>query len=147
MSIQTISAFEKTMHASDEWLKQMQEELAWPADKQDAYHALRAGLHFLRDRLMPTEAAHLAAQLPMLIRGLYYEGWHPADKPLKIDNYSEISDYLSNAIDRDISAEPTLILRSLFTVLHRNITEGELEHIQSMLPSEMRAFWPNTVTS
>jgi uncharacterized protein (DUF2267 family) len=66
---------------------------------------------------------------------------------LKIDNYSEISDYLSNAIDRDISAEPTLILRSLFTVLHRNITEGELEHIQSMLPSEMRAFWPNMVTS
>ena len=26
---------------------------------------------------------HLGAQLPMLLRGLYYEGWHMAGKPTK----------------------------------------------------------------
>jgi uncharacterized protein (DUF2267 family) len=30
-------------------------------------------LHALRDRLTVEEASDLAAQLPMLIRGLYYE--------------------------------------------------------------------------
>jgi hypothetical protein len=29
----------------------------------------------LRDRIGPANASHLGAQLPMLLRGLYYEGW------------------------------------------------------------------------
>jgi uncharacterized protein (DUF2267 family) len=32
-------------------------------------------LHALRDRLPPEIAVHLSAQLPMLVRGIYYEGW------------------------------------------------------------------------
>lgn len=141
----TISVFEKTLQKSNEWLDSMQIALDWPADKQDAYHAMRAGLHFLRDRLTPTETAHLSAQLPMLLRGLYYEGWNPSDKPLDINTYEELTEYLADAIDRDIIADPTVIMRALFSVLYEHITEGQLAHIQSMLPAEMRAFWPNIV--
>jgi len=142
-----VATFDTTLQKSNEWVREMKDALDWAADEQDAYHALRAGLHFLRDRLTPDEAAHLSAQLPMLIRGLYYEGWHPADKPLDINNYDDIRSYLADAIDRDISPDPTLILRALFQVLHNNITMGELEHLQSVLPGSMRAFWPNEVTS
>jgi hypothetical protein len=35
-------------------------------------------LHVLRDRLTIQEAVQPGAQLPMLIRGLYWEGWDPA---------------------------------------------------------------------
>ena len=40
---------------------------------------------FIRDPVVPTvnEVAALGVQLPMLVRGFYYEGWKPADKPLR----------------------------------------------------------------
>ncbi len=47
----------------------------------NAYSALRAVLHALRDRLTAQQATHLGAQLPLLVRGIYYEGWHAAQKP------------------------------------------------------------------
>ena len=53
-------------------------------DKADAYKALRAVLQTLRDRLPMQEAVHFGAQLPMLLRGLYYEGWKPAQTPIKM---------------------------------------------------------------
>jgi len=42
---------------------------------------VRAGLHALRDRLIPDEAVDLGAQLPMLVRGMHYEGWKPNATP------------------------------------------------------------------
>lgn len=146
MSQEHISGFENSLKKTYEWIDDMQTELSWEADRQDAYHALRAGMHFVRDRLMPEEAAHLSAQLPMLVRGLYYEGWNPTDKPLEIDNYDEITTYLDSVIDTDLPADPTLVLRAMFKVLHKHISMGQLEHIQSMLPATMRVFWPNIVS-
>jgi len=50
-------------------------------DKRYAYRALRAVMHAIRDRLTVDETAQLAAQLPELIRGIYYEGWDPSRTP------------------------------------------------------------------
>lgn len=145
MSIETITAFNRTLHKSNEWIEDFRKELPETATMQDAYHGIRAALHFLRDRLTIAEAAHLSAQLPMLIRGLYYEGWQPIDTPSNINTVDEVSTYLEDAINRDMSSEPTVIIRALFSVLYKHISHGELEHIQSMLPAEMRVFWPNIV--
>lgn len=145
MSIDTISSFKSTLQKSDEWIKDMQAALPVAASEQDAYHALRAGLHCLRDRLPTNESVHLSAQMPMLIRGLYFEGWQPSETPMLMDNLDEISSYLTNAIHRDISSDPMVIMKALFSVLHKHISEGELSHIQSMLPAETRVFWPNLV--
>jgi uncharacterized protein (DUF2267 family) len=82
MSPSNVAAFDKTIEKTNVWLGELQAVLTWD-DRERAYHALRAVLHALRDRLPPHEAVDLGAQLPMLVRGFYYDGWHPADKPLK----------------------------------------------------------------
>src|ERR1035438_1312523 len=65
------------------WLKEVAAEMG-DEDRQSAYRALRAVLHTLRDRLTVDVAVKLAAQLPTLIRGIYYEDWDPSRTPLPI---------------------------------------------------------------
>src|SRR5258706_13987050 len=83
LSIWHPGIFDTTIRKTADWLRQIMQALGWE-NEQRAYLALRAVLHTLRDRLPIAEAAHLGAQLPMLIRGFYYDGWKPASKPLKL---------------------------------------------------------------
>ena len=68
--------FDRTVHTTNRWLQELT-GLLDGGSRHDAYVALRATLHALRDRLPIEETAELAAQLPMLVRGFYYEGWDP----------------------------------------------------------------------
>jgi uncharacterized protein (DUF2267 family) len=72
MPVTQPDVFEQTLQKTNEWLTRLATELAGD-DRQLAYRALRASLHALRDRLIVDEAAHLGAQLPLLVRGIYYE--------------------------------------------------------------------------
>jgi uncharacterized protein (DUF2267 family) len=76
MSITGLEVFDTTLQKTNEWLQEIMQEFG-TENRQQAYAALRATLHTLRERLPTEETAHLGAQLPMLIRGIYYEGWHP----------------------------------------------------------------------
>lgn len=72
--------FDHTVQEANIWLKAVAEQLHFE-ERRHAYSALRATLHALRDRLTPESAVHFGAQLPMVVRGLYYEGWRIAGKP------------------------------------------------------------------
>ena len=74
MSATALEVFDRTIHKTNIWLKDLMEILGC-TDRQEAYTSLRATLHALRDRLTIEETAQVAAQLPMLIRGFYFEGW------------------------------------------------------------------------
>jgi len=68
-----VAALDHTIQETNTWLKKARgrDHLG---DRPHAYNALRAVLHVLRDRLTPEQAVHLGAQLPTLVRGIYYEG-------------------------------------------------------------------------
>jgi len=135
--------FATTIQKTHLWLKELLEELWWD-DEHRAYLALKATLHALRDRLTVEEAVQLGAQLPMLIRGFYYEGWSPAGKPVKVRHKEEflaqVKEYLRSMKESDIDAEN--IVRAVFKVLSRRISEGEIEDIKHILPPELRELWP-----
>jgi uncharacterized protein (DUF2267 family) len=141
MSTTQHELFSTTRQKAHIWLKELMEELWWK-DEHRAYLALKAALHALRDRLTVDEAVHLGAQLPMLIRGFYYEGWSPAGKPVKERHKEEFCAHVQESFPRESARDVERIVRAVFDVLSKRITEGEIEDIKHILPPELRELWP-----
>lgn len=142
MTTATVSAFENTLHKTNVWLKDLLFELEWhETDYQRAYHALRTVLHALRDRLPVEEAADLSAQLPMLIRGFYYEGWSPAKVPTLQRTREEFFLRISEEYADDMSVNVEEVTRAVFRVLAMHVSLGELEDVKQCLPESIRKLW------
>ncbi|MCI0461017.1 MAG: DUF2267 domain-containing protein [Gemmataceae bacterium] len=140
MTQASLAAFDSTLQTTNIWLNDILERLGWP-DRYRAYHALRAVLHALRDRLPVEQAAALAAQLPMLVRGFYYEGWHPHGKPLKERHKEEFLAHIAAAFRDDPDVDPERVTRAVLQVLSNHVTSGEIEGVKRSLPPELRALW------
>ncbi len=137
-----IEAFDTTLQTTHLWLNELCERMCW-ADAHRAYYAFRAVLHALRDRLTIDEVAALGAQLPMLIRGFYYEGWHPAGKPLKERKKEEFLAHVAAAYREESTGPSERITRNVFAVVAAHISPGEAESVRRVLPEEIRELWPS----
>jgi uncharacterized protein (DUF2267 family) len=143
-----LEAFDTTLNKTHVWLKEIMDELEWQ-DRHWSYLALRGVLHSLRDRLPVDEVAQLGAQLPMLIRGMYYEGWKPAGKPLRERHREEflmdaMSGFGEAALANILSHHCTdaeAIVRAVFSAISRHTTESAA--IRHTLPAEIRSLWPH----
>lgn len=140
MSASGLKVFDSTLQLTNGWLHELMEELGWP-QRERAYHALRAVLHALRDRLPVGEVAALAAQLPMLVRGIYYEGWRPLDGPLRGHRREELLAEVGAAFPGDRDVDPERVARAVFHVMGRHLTSGEVEGVKHLLPEELRVLW------
>jgi uncharacterized protein (DUF2267 family) len=138
MSMNGLEVFDATVQKTNAWLKDLMQELH-VEDRHKAYLALRAVLHALRDRLTVAEVAQLGAQLPMLVRGFYYEGWDPTGKPLKVRHEEEFLAQIGHEVSGD---SPARLASTVFALLARRISDGEIEDVKHVLPAELRNLWP-----
>jgi uncharacterized protein (DUF2267 family) len=138
----SLSAFESILHTTHVWLNELTDMLGWPDDPHRAYLALRAVLHALRDRLSVDDAAALAAQLPMLVRGFYFEGWHPHGKPLKERKKEQFLTHVRADFRPDPELDAEQVARTVLQFLARHVTAGEMEKLKRTLPEELRSLWP-----
>jgi uncharacterized protein (DUF2267 family) len=69
-----IASIDHTGQLTHTWIKELDELLEW-GNQPRAHRLLKAVLRTLRDWLPHDEAADLAAQLPELLRGAFYEQW------------------------------------------------------------------------
>jgi uncharacterized protein (DUF2267 family) len=109
MTTTGLDAFDKTIHKTNTLLKQIETELGWENQRNMSYAVLRTVLHALRDRLTVQEAADLSAQFPLLVQGIFYNGWNLSSVPKKIlkDEFlEEIRKNFIFSIDRDHSINP-----------------------------------------
>ena len=136
-----LDTFDKTVQESNLWLKDLMERLH-SQDRHHAYSTLRAVLHSLRDRIGPENAAHLGAQLPMLLRGLYYEGWDPSGKPTKERHEAQFLARVGEELPRADEAEVEQGVYAAFDVLAKHIDRGAAVKLAVILPQELRKFWP-----
>lgn len=124
-----------------EWLKDVERELG-TEDRQVAYHVLRAVLHALRDRLIVEEAGNLAEQLPALLRGIYYEGWSPANKPEKMSKQQFLARIAAELESTACEFSPSRSVSAVFSVLQKRIAAGEISDVRGALPKEFEELWP-----
>lgn len=128
-----IEAFDTTLEKTYAWVNELADEL--DIDRHQAYIVLRAFLHALRDRLPVESAVHLGAQLPMLVRGFYYEGWNPARTPDKVHRQGFLDHVGQEARLAPDEAEATVQAAS--RTLQRHVTEGELAKSLGILPNDL----------
>jgi uncharacterized protein (DUF2267 family) len=141
MSLSGIDAFDRSLHETNVWLKDLKSRLG-TEDSHVAYGVLRAGLHALRDRIGPENAVHLGAQLPMLLRGLYYEGWRLAATPTRERHRAQFLEHVGRELRGQGAIDPETAIRAVFEVLWDRIDAGEVAKVIDLFPAELRELWP-----
>lgn len=129
------SALQGSIQLSNEWLDELEEMLG--TDSETAYGALKGTLHALRDSLTVDEAADLAAQLPMVIRGVYFTGWKPSKVPIRRDATEFVEEVRNLGGLGPESPHPLAASRAVLQLLRSHITEGEIEDVFDQLPLEV----------
>jgi uncharacterized protein (DUF2267 family) len=140
MSTTGLPVFDTTVQESNLWLKAVMDHLHTD-DRHLAYLVLRGTLHALRDRVGAESAVHLAAQLPMLLRGLYYEGWRMAASQTKERSRAEFFDHVRREFPPGSAIDPNLAARSVFAVMRDKLDPGEVHKVIDRLPPELRELW------
>ena len=130
--------FDETIQKTNTLLKSIETELGWTDHRKLSYAALRSVLHALRDRLAIQESAQLTAQLPLLVRGVYYESWHPAVTPKKLKK-DEFLEEVRKGFPYSTDREPAELIRAVVKAMRLFVSEGELEDVFSELPKDLRA--------
>jgi uncharacterized protein (DUF2267 family) len=142
MSTQHLEVLETTVQKTHQWIDSLAE--AAHLDSHTAYQALRAVLQTLRDRLPAPEAAHFSAQLPLLVRGIFYEGYRPTEVPESLSR-QEFLDRIAEKIVSNRLVDPVDAANQVFALLERFMGCGELEKIGLVLPLELRSLFPERV--
>lgn len=135
-----IRSFESTLQETYSWLGEISDEMGDPR-RPIAYHALRGVLFALRDRLPVDDALALAAQLPMLIRGVFFEGYRASGKPEKFDREAFL-ERVGKELQAAGGANPVVATRAVLAVLERHLAGGEITKVRAALPRAFSNLWP-----
>jgi uncharacterized protein (DUF2267 family) len=141
MTATGLGVFDKTLQETNAWLKIAMGDLKTD-DRECAYAALRATLHALRDRIGPENASHLGAQLPLLLRGTFYEGWHMAGTPTRERHLQGFLDHIARELPKTMHDDPKRAAHAAFNALRQRLDPGEFNKLVRMLPAELQQLWP-----
>lgn len=133
--------FAASLQKTQKLLEEVEGELSLGRNRQKSYSLLRAVLHTLRDRLPISEAVEMGTQLPMIVRGFYYEGWRPSQTPKKMNRQEFLYE-----IQRQLSFVPEMpmdeMVYTVLAILERYVSPGEMKDIGSVLPKNFKDLLP-----
>ncbi|HWX46531.1 MAG TPA: DUF2267 domain-containing protein [Roseomonas sp.] len=139
MSTTGLEVFDRTLQTTNTWLGEVMERLG--TDRQVAWHALGAVLRAVRDRLPVELAAHLGAQLPLLVRGTYYDQWHPAAQPERTRTLQEFLARVESGLHGTRPLDVREATRAVLYTLTHHVDPGQVAKVVEALPEEVRALW------
>jgi uncharacterized protein (DUF2267 family) len=135
MSRTGVDSLDRSIDKTNAWLADVAAKFD-TEDRRMAYRVTRSWLHTLRDRLPVTIAAHMAAQLPELLRGVFYEGWNPSKVPVKYSKDEYIARFARDAqVHHDEVARAGRLVTS---ALRMHISAGAIDEVLGALPVDIR---------
>ena len=137
MSALGLKIIDSAVGDANAWVNQVDYRTDW-GNKQRSYRLLRQVLHVIRDHLSVDEAAQLGAQLPTLIRGIYYEGWNPSKTPVIERSAAGIVARVQTAFEADPMDDAEDAIAAVIDVLDAHVSEGEMDHVKSTFTKEIR---------
>ena len=139
MSANGLEVFDKTLETTHIWLNEIMADLG--PDRQVAWKVLSTVLHKLRDRLTINLAAHLGAQLPLLVRGVYYDQYEPSKLPTECNTMEDFVAEVAEWLRDTRPVDPDLAVRCVFGLLSRHISQGQVNKVREALPRSIRQSW------
>ena len=133
-----LDVLDHSVEGANRWINDVAGELE--SDRSEAYRALRAYLHTLRDRLPAQQNAKLAAQLPMLIRGIFWEGWQPSRTPLHYRDPVEFTERVRREAGFVGDTEAWFAVEAVAKVLRQHVSGGEIDGLIRSLPESLQGF-------
>jgi uncharacterized protein (DUF2267 family) len=141
MSAQGLEVINHTVNLTHEWINELAGRLDW-SSKRSALRLLRATLHHVRDHLLVEELAQLSAQLPVLVRGFFFEGWVPKRTPIKERHGEDFIAFIDGEMDGCDEYRGHQDIRCVFELLNARLSSGEVNDIRASLPEDLRGLWP-----
>jgi uncharacterized protein (DUF2267 family) len=138
MTTTQLDVLDRSVEKANIWINDVAAELEG-SDRHEAYRVLRAFLHTLRDRLPAAQVAALAAQLPLLIRGVFYEGWRPDRAPLRYRDPLEFVERVRREALLPGDTSASFAVQAAASVLRRHVSAGEIDDVVRLLPEPLRA--------
>jgi uncharacterized protein (DUF2267 family) len=141
MTTTGIDVLDRTTQETTRWLHQIEDRLGL-TDRRDAFNALRVTLHAVRDRIGADNALHLAAQLPLLIKGVFFENWEPADTPTRERDKETFLANVRAQVFRGLQVDAEAAVRATLEVLAEHIDPAEMAKVSRLFPENMRDLFP-----
>lgn len=126
--------FAASVATANRWLDAVADALETD-DRTAAYRCLRAWFHTVRDRISIVGAAHLSAQMPELLRGMFFEGWVPSHVPVRHSREAFVAQFARTAgIPR---GEVQVVAGFVTDALDALFSPGQLDRVFAVLPTSL----------
>lgn len=135
-----IPGFTQAAQQAQQWVNELAGDLGW--EERRAYRLLRCVLHALRDWLTPEEMSDFAAQLPVLVRGIYFEGWQPLRALARDRKKEDFVRRVDNEFTDDPLDDTDAAIAAVFGLLDRHLSQGEIAQVRHSMRKPLRQLWP-----
>jgi uncharacterized protein (DUF2267 family) len=99
-------------------------------------------MHLLRDTLPLAEIADVGAQLPLILRGYWYEDWKPVQQAPRFRRKGTFVRSLESVLPPRVRIDPETAAAAVFDLLARHLDAGEAKDVADVLPRDVRELWP-----
>lgn len=140
MSNTGISSIDHAPQVAAQWLDELCEALGW-SERPRAYLLLHETLHCIRDFLSPDEAVDLAAQLPLIFRGVFYAGWDPSGTPVKPRSKAAFLERVDARFRKRPLEDTERAVSAVFDLLSRHVSEGEIDQVRHAMRKPLQELW------